>query len=301
MTAGYPITFDEIARWAEAAGVTVAEARIRFAQYAVLRVVASVRQLQSALVFKGGNALDFVWVPNRSTVDLDFSIDPNVSIDPTGAYSWFTPESIQGLVDRGRRIVEQSLGLTLALYGVRQHPPGDARTFASIEARLGYALPDEQRLQLRMRHGATSPHIVRIEISQNEPVCAATTVPLDSTRQVRVCTIEDVVAEKLRALLQQPIRNRERKQDLLDIAVILRSRHELDRASVAAFLVEKAAARDVPVSRSAFRDPEIARRAGVDYDALKATTRTLFVPFDVAWADLMAFVDDLNIPDEPNK
>ena len=292
MTAGYPLTFAEIAVWAGGAGVTVAEARIRFAQYAVLRVVAGVRQLQSSLVLKGGNALDFVWVPNRSTVDLDFSVDPSDSLPA------FTPDSIRGLLDRGRRNVEQSLGLTLALYAVRQHPPGEARTFATIEARVGYALPDEQRLQFRMRHGATSPHIVRIEISQNEPICAATTVALDSTLRVRVCTIEDIVAEKLRALLQQPIRNRERKQDLLDIAVILRSRQGLDRAAVAAFLLEKAAARDVPVSRVAFRDPEIARRARVDYEALETTTRTLFVPFDDAWADLMALVAELAIPEE---
>jgi len=55
--------------------VGISEARQRFAQYAVLRAVASPARLSELLVFKGGDALDFVWSPNRSTIDLDFSAD----------------------------------------------------------------------------------------------------------------------------------------------------------------------------------------------------------------------------------
>ena len=51
------------------------EARIRFAQYGILRAISLSRELSRLLVFKGGNALDFIWQPNRSTSDLDFSID----------------------------------------------------------------------------------------------------------------------------------------------------------------------------------------------------------------------------------
>lgn len=290
MTAGYPQAFTEVALWASTNRVSVAEARVRFAQYAVLRAIAGVRPLQASLVFKGGNALDFVWVPNRSTTDLDFTLDLAVEQHA------FDPATLRALLERGLRSVEQALGVTFALYGVRQRPPGEGRTFATIEARIGYALPDEERLRLRMRHGQTSPHMVQIEISRNEPICAATTVALDATHQVRVSTLEDIVAEKLRALLQQPIRNRERRQDLLDIAVALRSHPDLDRAAIAAYLLEKAAARGVPVSRAAFRDPEIARRARVDYEAMESTTRTLFIPFDEAWAELLGFVDELDIP-----
>jgi predicted nucleotidyltransferase component of viral defense system len=29
--------------------------------------------LRDALIFKGGNALDVLWIANRSTIDLDFS------------------------------------------------------------------------------------------------------------------------------------------------------------------------------------------------------------------------------------
>lgn len=56
-------------------GVGMSEGRRRFDQYAVLRAIASSAWLSELLVFKGGDALDFVWSPNRSTIDLDFSAD----------------------------------------------------------------------------------------------------------------------------------------------------------------------------------------------------------------------------------
>jgi predicted nucleotidyltransferase component of viral defense system len=112
-----------------------------------------------------------------------------------------------------------------------------------------------------------------------------------------VSTVEDIIAEKLRALLQQLIRNRERRQDVLDIAVLLRLHPEIDRASVSQFLVLKCEARDIDARKASFLHPEIRRRAQVDYGALEATTRVLFIPFDEAWELLLSFVNELQIPD----
>lgn len=97
--------------------------------------------------------------------------------------------------------------------------------------------------------------------------------------------------------MQQPLRNRLRRQDLLDIAVILNGRPDLDRSQVAQFLVTKAGARNVPVSRSAFRNPEIAERASRDSAALEITTRVSVVPYDAALSMLLAFVDELPLPE----
>lgn len=67
---------------------------------------------------------------------------------------------------------------------------------------------------------------------------------------------------------------------------------------MAAFLERKARARGVPVSRAAFRAPEIARRASQDYEALRETTRKTFVPFDQALRLLLDFIGTLAIPEE---
>ncbi|MDQ3693364.1 MAG: nucleotidyl transferase AbiEii/AbiGii toxin family protein [Chloroflexota bacterium] len=142
--------------------------------------------------------------------------------------------------------------------------------------------------------------MIRLDISLIEPICDAPMKQIASELRLRVATIEDIVAEKLRALLQQPIRNRQRRQDLLDIAVIMSRQPGFDRRLVSRFMLEKAAARDVIVTRLAFHHDEVIRRARIGYDELKITTRVSFIDFNDALAALFKLVDDLQIPQEPS-
>jgi len=292
MRSNYPTTFDAINDWAKVNGFSPTEAQTRFAQYAILCAVGRSADLRQSIVFKGGNALDFVWSPNRSTRDLDFSLDSvTTTFSPTveniGEYL------VEGLVPTG-----EEFGILFHLHRVRQRPPGADRTFVTFEARVGYALSSELALRRRMAKGDSSPNVIPVEISINESTCASDSFDLGPKQHIlRISTVEDIVAEKLRAILQQPIRKRTRRQDVLDIAVILSQSIPLDRAKVARFLVRKSAARDVTVSRAAFRDPEIGIRAQDDYAELEPTTRLIFIPFEEALAMLLAFVDELDIPE----
>lgn len=290
MSLAYPETFDSIPLWARQQHLSRIEARRRFAQYAVLVGIASTDPLREWLVFKGGNALDFVWQPNRSTIDLDFSVDLPSEIALPDA------DTLRRLLQPGLGKASRSTGVALAVQGVDRQPPGEGRTFVTFAIKVGYALPDETRNRERLRLGEPVSTVIPMDISLNEPICATARVPLDDECQLRVCTIDDIIAEKLRALLQQPIRNRTRCQDLLDITVTLRGNAALDRARIASFLLIKAQARDVLVSRAAFREPEIARRARSGYAELEHTTRSVFIPFDDALGELYALIDELDIP-----
>jgi predicted nucleotidyltransferase component of viral defense system len=290
---GYPRSIADLAAWSRSNGVTVAEARQRFAQYVTLCAIASVASLRESLVFKGGNALDFVWLPNRSTLDLDFSLDM------PGARFEANVDTIRDLLGRGLRVATARFGVAFTINSVRQQPPGEDKTFITYAARIGYGLPDETQLLIRMANNQGSPHMVRIDISINEPIGASTYFTIDENfQQLRVSTIEDIVGEKLRSLLQQPIRKRNRKQDVLDIAVIIQNGQSLDHQQIADFLQVKADARDVPVSKEAFRNIEVLEWAKVDYDTLAATTRATFIPFEEAFATVLALVSELPIPEE---
>lgn len=287
----YPRTFQDIAAWSLRTGTPNRDARIRFVQFVILCGIASEPSLQHHLVFKGGNALDFVLQPNRSTIDLDFSLDMTLGSDLADA------DSLRAAVSTGLHRVAPLYGCSLAIHSVRQNPRGSDRSFITYQVRVGYALPDERQLLIRMANNQTSPHVLPIEISINEPIFSSTAFTIDDRfGQLRISTLEDIVGEKLRALLQQSIRNRNRRQDVLDIAVAIRTNPALDRDHVASALAMKAEARGVPVSRAAFRSDELGRRARLDYDALEGTTRTLFIPFDEALAIVLAFVDELPIP-----
>lgn len=289
---GYPLSFQELSTWSAQHKVPIAETRVRFAQYGVLTAIAQSRLLHGLLVFKGGNALDFIWQPNRSTTDLDFSVDIQRQSSIVNAVI------LQQTLDRTLNAAGRALNITFTLHSVRQQPPGPDKTFITYEARVGYALQDQARLIQRMHLGEPGTQVLSIDISMNEIVCAAVDVPIDGTRSLRVCTIEDIIAEKLRALLQQQPRNRTRPQDLLDIAVCLRKhdRTDLDRNQIGRFLLEKSNARGIVVSRAAFADRDLRRRAQQDYDALERTTRVQFVPFEEAMTMLLDLVATLDIP-----
>lgn len=288
-TAQFPESFDTISEWSKDQGISVIEGRLRFAQYGVLRAVSMSHSMRQSLVFKGGNALDFIWQPNRSTRDLDFS----VSVDDTSFPD--DSETIATLIAQSLRTVSRSLGTLYEVRRVRQNPPGDDKTFITYVVRIGYALQDELRLIQRMRQGEPSSNVIPLEISINEVVCATDEVVIGNGGTIQVCTVEDILAEKLRALLQQTLRNRVRSQDLLDIAVLLRH-HDIGPKRVATYLTKKSAARSVPVSRAAFRDPDLVLRTRQDYSALRNSTRVEYVDFDEALAELYDFVDRLAIP-----
>lgn len=201
-------------------------------------------------------------------------------------------------LESGLRVVTEQLGVVFAIHSVTKQPPAPESTFVTYELRVGYALPDQRPLIGRMAQGLRSAQVIPIEVSLNEPICADQPTDVQATNTLRVSTVEDIVAEKLRALLQQPIRNRGRRQDLLDIAVVLREHPQIDHANVAEFLKCKARARGVPASRTAFREPDIARRASQGYEALRETTRNAYIPFDEALQALLDFVSVLDIPDE---
>lgn len=291
----YPTAFAEVATWATENGVTVPEARRRFAQYAILNAIASSRSLRRFLVFKGGNALDFIWSPNRSTLDLDFSVDMTKLEGQD-----IIEAELLSLLSRALDLSGRELRITAAVHSVKRQPPGEGMTWVTYKAKIGYALLDDAKNRTRLEAGQPSTLVVPVEISINEPIGDDRSLTLSGEKSLRVSTPEDIVAEKLRAFLQQKgeIRNRQRPQDLLDIAYLLRRSQTLNLRDVSRFLLVKSKARNVPVSKAAFQDPELVERASYGYDDLKDTVRANFVPFEEALELLYGLVSQLEIPEE---
>lgn len=289
----FPIRYTEVREWARQQGVTIADAERRYAQYLILQAISRNLFLRNELAFKGGNALEFVYLPNRSTTDLDFS------------FLTVGQDSQALLVASGHELgnsllqVNDGFGTVLRLQSIKQNPPRPDAKFPTFTARIGFAMPDQHRQRDRLLAGEPSANVVPVEMTLNEIVCEWSDTRIGrSDINLNVSSINDIIAEKLRAILQQAPRNRYRSQDILDIATLFSTGGlDISPASVSEFLLRKSAARDVTVTRSAFHDPEIRRRSSELYDELRKTTRHTFIPFDDAWATVMDLVSQLDIPD----
>jgi len=282
-----PTALGELEGWTARNGLGKLEGERRFAQYAVLRAVAESRELSEALSFKGGNALDLVWHPNRSTQDLDFSrTDPGPPV-----------EDLRHQLATALDATAAILGLGLRLQRLRRNPPGPGHDWAAFEGTVGFAFPGNPREMARLRRGESVASVVPIEISCNEVVGARNPTAIGGRFPLHICTLEDIVAEKLRAFLQQRVRNRTRAQDVLDIALLVEDDPGLDRQRIRDFLLQKARARDIGVSREAFHDPELRHRASLDYEGLRETIRRdgRFLEFEEAMRLLLALVDELDL------
>ena len=164
---------------------------------------------------------------------------------------------------------------------VRWNPPGEGKSFVTYTARIGYALPDEGRNRTRLDAGQPSTNVVPVEVSINEPIGTDADVAVGD-RSLRVSTPDGIVAEKLRAFCSRKGRSATGTGPKT-------SRTWLDKIS--RFLLEKAQARDVPVSKTAFRDPELAKWSRYGYDDLRVTVREDFVPFEEALQHLLGNLD----------
>lgn len=86
---------------------------------------------------------------------------------------------------------------------------------------------------------------------------------------LRAYAFSDLVAEKLRSLLQQEVRNRYRRQDIYDLRLLIESGiEEADRGNILHSLIEKAQARGIEPAPDSLADSEVRRRAERDYGTL---------------------------------
>jgi len=207
-----------------------------------------------------------------------------------------TVEQIREFFEPSLQRVSTTTGVSYRIQRLKQQPPGAGKSFITFDLSIGYALPDEPRNQQLIRNGSPSLANIPVEISLNEPICATQDVDMGSANGLQVSTQEDIVAEKLRALLQQVPRNRTRPQDVLDIAVCLRDGAHLRPEIVTGFLLQKAASRNIEVNLKGFLAEELWQRAEQGYAELERTTRTKFISFGQAKELVLAFVRILAIP-----
>ncbi len=125
-----------------------------------------------------------------------------------------------------------------------------------------------------------------IEISFKDQVYAFQKLNLAGAgAAIRAFTVHEIIAEKLRALLQQPIRNRNRRQDVYDIAFLIEANDltDEDRRIILETLIEKCRTRGIVAAPKSIDDPEVRRRAEVDWHTLAVELDDL-PPFDERFA-----------------
>ena len=281
----YPIRLVDLNDWAKLHKSTSDEARRRFVQFVVLECFA-VADIAKSLAFKGGNALRFGYGYPRSTVDLDFTAR---DLEDDAA-------KVRHIIDTTVRTESETFGIKCKVSSIHRNPKSLARTRPTYIVNVAYAFPTDRRTfaDFFLIETPRVP-VVPVEITFNDVICETILVHFgsDDSVGIEICTLNDILAEKLRAILQQVMRNRNRPQDVYDVARILRfDREKLDFNKVKTYIAQKCEAREIVFTEEAF-DEEVRSRAKYGYDELRADLGDHFIPFDDAWLEVVSIVREL--------
>jgi predicted nucleotidyltransferase component of viral defense system len=261
---------------------------------AVLQALSLDDFLQEQFVLKGGNALKFAFDSPRSSVDVDLSSTepyPNQEDQETRK---FRDEVVERLKAALPKVVSEYRYEEMVLQSSEIKPPNlPQRKFPALEMKVGYTELEDR----------TPPYsdVVKLEMTLNEVVCEAE-YRRTGGFELHVSSLDDIIAEKLRALLQQVTRNRYRPGDVFDIWFFTtRVPQALDRARMARFLQEKSKGKvgDGPVSREMFYHPQVRSRAQEGYDEIeeRIPQSVTLPPFTEAFEQVLAFVETLGLPE----
>lgn len=207
----------------------------------VLAGISRVGTLRETLVFKGGTALKKCWFGDyRFSEDLDFSGLKGVPIGDA------MERAVREACDAAVKLLDEFAPVEIVCerYTEKEPHPGGQEAF-TIRARFSWQREPHTRVMIEttLDEQVLKPAPMRKVIHEyGEPFDA----------EVQVCALEEVVAEKLRAILQHVEKleergwNRSRARDYYDLWRVLGAcKNQMDLSGFADFLREKCAVRNV--------------------------------------------------------
>ncbi|MEL7389862.1 MAG: nucleotidyl transferase AbiEii/AbiGii toxin family protein [Pseudomonadota bacterium] len=281
----------DIGEWVEKAKADPQAYLERQATEVFLTALGMTKPFCHEVFLKGGILMGVVYDSPRQTGDIDFTTimnpDPKIADDIKEALAANFPR------------VAAEIGypdLMCNVQSARYYP--SAKMFPkadgpAMKLKIGYARRGSN--QEKHFHAGRAVDVLEVDISFREPVGAIQIVKFGSTGgEVRAYSLLDLLAEKLRALLQQEIRDRYRRQDIYDIDALLErfSLDEDEKKKLFDLLGEKCRARKVSPDENSLSHPDIIKRARSEWNTLKLEISE--VPdFDECFARVDAFYRSL--------
>jgi hypothetical protein len=255
----------------------------------VLAAISASHELKPAMVMKGGVLMAIRYATGRHTTDVDFSTAVHYREFAAGQAQF-----IQRL-DAAIRQAAETLnhGIACAIQGTEVQPRAEGN-FQTLRIRIGYANKSSPGAMKRLAAGG-SAQVVQIDYSFNEIIGDVDFLGVDGDLEIQTYSETTLLAEKLRAILQQEERQRSRRQDIYDLHYFLTHwGMDRDRAErVLRLLLDKAASRDLVIDRNSMAAAAIYERSRREYAQLAPTIEGELPPFDTAFATVRDYYEAL--------
>ncbi|MEZ8495227.1 nucleotidyl transferase AbiEii/AbiGii toxin family protein [Vibrio splendidus] len=190
--------------------------RVEFRQavHIILQAISSSAYLKPKMIMKGGMLLGIRYNSSRFTEDIDFSTAEKLADIDKDEFEDELNDSLQESADTFPYTVK------CIVQSIKIQPKGGNVTFPSFNLKIGYANTKNPGAMKRLNR-KESPKTVKIDYSFNEMTYKTDEIKLEDEDSVTVYGITDLISEKIRSIIQQPYRDRNRRQDIYDLHYLI--------------------------------------------------------------------------------
>jgi hypothetical protein len=273
--------------WVEQARADPVRHRERQVTEILLYAIGITPQLKNTLVLKGGILMSLAHGSYRQTGDVDFT----ATVEPE-PYASALKEALNRALPRAAADIGYvDLVCAVQRFHYKPRPEGFADFAApALQLAIGYA-ERGGRAEAQLK-GGVSPRVLQVDISFRERVIRAAELVIEAPEvTIQTYAVEEIIAEKFRALLQQPLRNRSRRQDVFDIDWLI-ERYQPDatmRTTILQALLAKSADRAMSPRPNSLDVPEVKDRAKAEWNTLRVEIGNRLPEFDATFARVAAF------------
>jgi hypothetical protein len=266
----------------------------------ILNGISSHHDLRTEMIMKGGILMAIAYHTGRYTKDIDFSTPKHYSEFQAGQKIFI------GNLENAIKLsaAELPYGIACAIQSSEVRPGVDGN-YQTLHLAIGYALRSNSKTMRKLEAGQSS-EVVRIDYSFNELVGDIALIDAGGEEQLQTYGQLTLVAEKLRALIQQKtgIGQRQngspRGQDIFDLHSLLTQSPPSWEAQVhlVELLIAKAQSRDLYIDQASMMDLEIYKKSEGRYLQLAAEIEGDLPEYEVAFGTVRKFYEELPWPVE---
>lgn len=260
---------------------------LREAVYTVLHAIAKSQQLNCQMVMKGGILLAIRYHSSRFTKDIDFSTEEK--------YSDFDEEGFLGEFREKLTFAVEDLdyGLDCRIQSWEVRPKEKDKSFQTMALKIGYAPKGSRKHKSLMNNKCLD--VVEVDYSFNELTQEKEILKIFDEESLEAYSFTDLIAEKFRAIMQQEVRNRFRRQDPYDLYFLLKkySITKDERQKILKSLIIKSNSRNLEVDKLSISKEKIKQRSKKNYSQLADEIEEPLPPFEEVYSFVQNFYESL--------
>lgn len=242
------------------------------------------------MIMKGGMLLAVRYQSDRFTKDIDFS-----TLDK---FQNFEKEAFIIQLEESLLVAGDSLPYQVqCVVQSSKIMPRENATFPTLKLTIGYARKDDQATMRRLQK-KQSPQIVKIDYSFNESTYHPEPLVLSDDESIEAYGFIDLMAEKIRAVIQQVVRSRTRRQDIYDLAYLIHHVEQIDdeeKFAILDTLHRKSVGRLTPefLKSDTLRREDIKASSEAEYELLESEVVQPLPDFDEIYEVVVNFYESL--------